>query len=188
MGRLIVFNNISLDGYFTDAHGDIGWAYKEVQDAEWNAFVQENASGEGSLVLGRITYEMMAGYWATPAAFQNDPAVAKGMNRLQKLVFSRTLQQAAWQNTVLIHENIASEIANRKHASENDLVILGSGSIVSQLTQARLIDEYQMVVNPVILGSGRTQFEGAQGQFSLRLFKTRAFQNGNVVLWYEPVA
>jgi len=86
MRRIIVFNMVTLDGFFVDSKGDMSWARKN--DAEWNAFVGENASGSGVLVFGRITYELMASNWPTPMALQNSPVVAKGMNEMPKVVFS----------------------------------------------------------------------------------------------------
>lgn len=186
MRRLVVFNNVSLDGYFVDDSGDMSWAHQ--QDAEWGAFVSENASGGGELVLGRVTYEMMAGYWPTPAALEANPVVAKHMNNLPKVVFSRTLDRASWKNTRLIKGEIVSAMKALKQEPGPDMVILGSGSIVSQLTDARLIDEYQVVLCPVALGGGRTMFENVKERLGLALRKTRAFGNGNVVLWYEPKA
>jgi dihydrofolate reductase len=188
MGRLIVFNSISLDGYFTDRNGDISWAYNAVPDAEWDAFVAGNARGGGALVLGRVTYELMAGYWPTPLAGRNNPDVAEGMNRLRKVVFSRTLDRASWSNTELIRDGLATEIRNMKDDPGLDMAILGSGSLVAQLTQESLIDEYQFVVAPVVLGGGRTMFEGVPGRLRLTRTKTRPFANGNVLLCYEPAA
>ncbi len=109
MRRLIVFNNISLDGYFVDRNGDMSWAHQ--QDAEWSAFAAENAEGGGTLVFGRITYEMMAGFWPTPAASQAFPVVAERMNNLPKVVFSRTLERASWNNTKLVKGDLAAEVA-----------------------------------------------------------------------------
>jgi dihydrofolate reductase len=157
---LTVFDQISLDGYFTDAKGDISWAHRN--DAEWNSFVAENASGGGELVFGRITYEMMLSYWPTPAAMKDNPIVAQRMNEGPKVVFSRSLEKASWNNTKLIKGNLAGEIQKLKENSGHDLVILGSGSIVAQLAPTGLIDEYQLVVNPIILGKGRTLFDGVK--------------------------
>ncbi len=96
MHKLVVFNNVTLDGYFADMNGDISWAYTGGEDAEFDAFVADNAKGGGKLLLGRITYELMAGYWPTPAAIKNDPIVAEGMNSMPKVVFSRTLDKVSW--------------------------------------------------------------------------------------------
>ncbi len=92
MRKVVVFNNVTLDGYFSGIGGDISWAHKGSEDAEWDAFVAENASTGGMLLLGRVTYELMASYWPTPAAMKTYPDVAEGMNNLPKVVFSRTLE------------------------------------------------------------------------------------------------
>ncbi len=184
MRKLIVFNHVSLDGYFVDGKGDMSWAHK--QDPEWNAFAQENASGGGELLFGRVTYELMAGYWPTPLAMQHFPGVAVGMNSMPKVVFSRTMDRADWNNTKLVKGDIAKEVSAMKQQSGPGMAILGSGSIVAHLAQVGLIDEYQMVVNPVALGAGRSLFEGIKQTLPLKLVKTRAFGNGNVLLCYQP--
>ena len=186
MRKLVVFNQISLDGYFAGPNGDISWAHK--QDAEWNAFVGENATGGGELLFGRLTYEMMASYWPTPQAITNDRVVAEGMNTLPKVVFSRTLVKASWNNTRVVTGDITAAIRKMKQEPGKDMVILGSGTIVSQLAQAGVIDEYQIVVNPVVLGRGRTMFDGVKAQLALQRTRTRTFGNGNVLLCYEPMA
>jgi dihydrofolate reductase len=183
--KLAVFNQVSLDGYFTDASGDMSWAHKN--DPEWNAFAAENAKDGGVLIFGRITYELMASFWPTPSAMEQLPTVAEGMNNLQKVVFSRTLEKASWNNTKLVKSDMAAEIRKMKKEPGKDMVILGSGSIVSQLTQEGLIDEFQLVMNPIVLGKGRTMFDGVKEKLSLRRTKSRTFGNGNVLLCYEPV-
>lgn len=186
MRRLTVFNSVTLDGYFTGTNGDLSWAHKNA-DAEWNAFTAENASGGGGeLLFGRITYEMMASFWPTPAAEQSQPEVAAGMNAMPKVVFSRTLKDASWSNTKLVKDDPVSAVRRMKSERGDDLLIFGSGTIVSQLTQARLIDEYQIVLVPIILGAGRTMFEGLKKPLNLKRTKSRAFGNGNMVLSYEP--
>jgi dihydrofolate reductase len=183
--RLIVFSQVTLDGYFAGPKGDISWAHKQADDAEWNAFVAANASGDGALLFGRITYEMMVSYWPTPLATQNDPAVAAGMNRRRKIVFSRTMDRPSWNNTT-VESDLIPAVQRMKRDGDSDMAILGSGTIASQLTAAGLIDEYQIVINPVALGRGRTLFEGMHQKLDLRLTNTRAFANGNVLALYEP--
>jgi dihydrofolate reductase len=183
MRKLLVFNQVSLDGYFTDASGDMSWAHK--QDEEWNAWVAANASGGGELVFGRITYDMMKSFWPTLAAAEAFPVVAERMNNLPKIVFSHTMHEATWNNTRLIKGDIETEMRKLKEESGDGLVIMGSGTIVSQLTQAGLIDEYQIVVNPIILGKGRTMFDGVRDRLTLKRTDSRTFKNGNVVLNYE---
>jgi dihydrofolate reductase len=186
MPRLVVFENVTLDGYFTDAKGLIAWAHKKEKDPEWDAFVAENASGGGQLLLGRKTYDLMASYWPTPQAAKNDPGVAKGMNNLSKVVFSRTMDKATWSNTTVKKGDLVEEVRKMKKAAGPSIAVLGSGSIVSQLAPEGLIDEYQIVVNPIAIGAGRTLFEGVREQLPLKRTKVRAFANGNVVLCYEP--
>lgn len=185
MPRLMAFEQVSLDGFFVDAKGDMSWAHK--QDPEWNEFTAQNASGgEGALLFGRVTYEMMAGFWPTPQARESMPAVAEGMNRMPKVVFSRTLKDASWQNTRLVKGDMVSEVRRMKKEPGPDMVILGSGSVVSQLADAGLIDELQIVVNPIVLGKGRTLFETVTRQVPLKRVGVRPFGNGNVVVTYQP--
>jgi dihydrofolate reductase len=185
MRKLAVFNTVSLDGYFTDANSDSTWAHSE--DAEWNAFVADNAKGGGELVFGRITYDLMIAFWPTPAAMEAAPDVAKGMNELPKVVFSRTLKSASWNNTRLFSGDPAVEIAKLKQEPGLDMVVMGSGSIVAQLAEAGLIDDYQIVLMPIVLGAGRTMFEGIS-QLDLTLSSSRAFRNGNMFMRYAPKA
>jgi dihydrofolate reductase len=188
MRRLIVFNHVTLDGYFTGANGDMSWAHAGNDDAEFNAFVADNASGGGQLLLGRTTYELFSSYWPTPTAIKNDPIVAQGMNTMPKVVFSRTLDKVSWSNTKLLKGDLISEVRKLKNEPGNGIAILGSGTIVSQLAPTRLIDEYQVVVNPIVLGKGRPLFDGIEKTLNLKLTKTRAFNNGKVYLCYQPVA
>ncbi len=184
MAKLIVFNSVSLDGYFAGPNGDLSWGHSP--DAEWQKFVEENAKGGGLLLFGRITYELMASYWPTPPAIKAFPIVAERMNSRPKIVFSRTLDKADWNNTTLVKGDLAAEVRKLKRDSRMDMVILGSGSIVSQLAQARLIDEYQIALCPVALGKGRTMFDGVKEKLPLKLERTRSFRNGNILLCYQP--
>src|SRR5690242_2514695 len=158
MRRLTVFEHVSLDGYFVDGQGDMRWAYRPEPDPEWDAYVAGNASGEATLVFGRVTYQMMAGYWPTPIAMEQQPKVANRMNALDKLVFSRQLDKADWQNTRLVRGDGVAEMRKLKQERGQGMVILGSGSLVVQFAAAGLIDEYQLVVNPRAIGAGRTLF------------------------------
>lgn len=184
MRTLGVFAHVSLDGYFVDAFDDMSWAHKG--DPEWAAFSSENAKNGGALLLGRVTYQQMASFWPTRQARTVSPVVAERMNTMPKVVFSRTLSpEGLWQNTRLVATDIASATRALKAEEGPDMVILGSGSIVQQLTSAGVVDRYQIVVNPLVLGSGRTLFAGIADRVDLRLTGTRRFENGNVVLWYE---
>ncbi len=188
MRKLSVFNNFTLDGYFCGSNGDLSWAHAGGDDAEFHAFVADNASGGGQLLLGRITYDLMVSYWPTPAALQNNPKVAQGMNNAPKVVFSRTMDKASWNNTRLVKDDLLSAVQKMKEETGPPMTILGSGSIVSQLAGAGLIDEFQVVINPVVLGKGRTMFDGIQNKLNLNLTKTRSFRSGKLFLCYEPRA
>jgi dihydrofolate reductase len=185
MRKLTVFNHMTLDGYFADSNGDMSWAHR--QDPEWNEFVTGNAAGGGMLLFGRVTYQMMASFWPTPAASQAMPAVAQRMNSLPKVVFSRTLSEAVWQNTKLVKDDLAAAVRRLKGEPGGDMVVLGSGSIVAQLAQAGLVDEFQVVLNPLVLGQGKSMFSGAHAKLTLLKAKTRTFGNGNMLLCYEPL-
>jgi dihydrofolate reductase len=183
MRKLTMFNNVSLDGCFTDDNGDMSWAHS--QDAEWPRFTAENAGGEAEFLFGRKTWQMMASFWPTPHARQTMPAVAKAMNEARKSVFSRTLDRVDWQNSRLVKGDLVSEVKRMKSEAGPGLLIMGSGEIVAQLTKAGLIDSYQIVTVPIVIGAGRRLFEGVTSRPRLRLTNTRSFSNGNVVSWYE---
>lgn len=182
--RLHSFTSISLDGYFADAAGDMSWAHS--QDPEWSAFVAGNAGSGGMLVFGRKTYEMMVKFWPTPAAMQMMPEVAAGMNGMPKVVFSRTLRKAEWNNTTVLSGDPAREMRALKASAGPDMVILGSGSIVTQLAVAGLIDEFQVVTIPLGLGQGQALFGGASRRLAMTLQSSRAFRNGHVLNSYAP--
>jgi dihydrofolate reductase len=184
MRKLSVFNLVTLDGYISGEGGDISW---HRVDKEFQKYAEKNSNSGNTLLFGRVTYEMMANYWPSADALKDDPVVARGMNRSPKIVFSRTLKKADWANTRLVKGDLLGEVRKLKKQSGKGLTIIGSGSIVAQLAQAGLIDEYQLLLNPVILGKGRTMFEGVERKPTLKLTSTRTFGNGNVLLCYEPM-
>jgi len=184
MRKLSVFNLVTLDGYFAGQDGDISW---HNVDEEFQELANAASNSGNTLLFGRVTYELMVSYWPTPEAIKNDPIVAAGMNKAEKIVFSRTLDRVDWNNTRLVKSDMIAEIRKLKQQSGTDLTVLGSGSIVSQLAQERLIDEFQILLNPVVIGRGKTMFEGVKDRFSLKLTKTRVFGNGNILLNYEPI-
>lgn len=183
MRRLFMFNMMTLDGFFEGPDRDISW---HRVDAEFNAYAVEMLDAVDVLLFGRVTYELMARYWPTPEALKDDPLVAGRMNRRSKIVFSRTLEKADWNNTRLIKDRMEEEILRLKQEPGRDLVLLGSGKVASQLGPAGLIDEYRVMVNPVVLGRGTPLFSGINERLHLRLLRTRTFGNGNVLLNYEP--
>src|SRR5262245_50251577 len=153
MQKLSVFNLVTLDGYISGSGGDISW---HRVDPEFQEYAEKNSNSGNTLLFGRVTYELMASYWPSPEALKDDPILARGMNSSPKVVFSRTLKKADWPNTRLVKDDMLGEVRRLKQQSGKDLTVLGSGSIVAQLAQAGLIDEYQILLNPVMLGKGKT--------------------------------
>lgn len=187
MRRLIAFEMLTLDGCYATTDGDLDWAHRRERDAEWDAFVAGNAGSGGELVFGRRTYEMMVSWWPTPAAAQHETQVAEAMNALPKFVCSRTLHDAAWNNTTVLQGDAASRLQALKRSPGADLVILGSGGLVAALAPTGLIDEYHLALIPVVLGRrGKSLFGGAKRGMDLHLTQSRQFGNGNMLLCYRP--
>ena len=182
MARLSSFLFVTLNGYFEGPGRDISW---HPHDAESDAYSMEGLSSGSMLVFGRVTYELMSGFWPTQAAAQSFPQAAQGMNASQKIVFSRTLKKADWANT-RVATDLMGEVRKLKQTSPRDMTVLGSGSIVSQLAQQGLIDEFQFLLDPVALGGGTPIFAGIPHTLNLRLSSTRPFKNGSVLLAYNP--
>jgi dihydrofolate reductase len=139
------------------------------------------------LLFGRLTYELMAGYWPTEHTRTGDPVIAGKMNGLEKIVFSKTLGSAKWENTTLFSGDLEKKISALKEQPGKDIVILGSGTIVSALTQADLIDEHRLIIVPVILGAGTLQFTGKIDRKQFTLTNMTKFNTGVVTLYYQPI-
>jgi dihydrofolate reductase len=180
MRKLRVFESISVDGYFSDASGDIAFAHAGRDDPEFSEWVGRNANMGGELLFGRKTYEMMVAFWPTPLAAQQMPEVARGMNAAKKYVVSSSLEPQ-WQNSQRLRGELADAVRELKASAGPDLALLGSGSVAAQLGEAGLVDEYQFVIVPVALGSGRAVFSKGS---ALRLLEQRAFGCGNVAVTY----
>ena len=183
MRKLIFFNMITVDGFFEGPNREIDWHHV---DDEFNEFAIQQLDSVDMLLFGRLTYELMSSYWPTDAALKDDPVVADRMNSKAKLVFSKTLDKVNWNNTRLVKENMSDEILRIKKQPGKDLIIFGSSDLSVALAQAGLIDEYRLIVNPVLLGSGKTILQGLPSSLELKLLKSRTLRNGNVLLYYQP--
>lgn len=139
-----------------------------------------------TILFGRVTYQLMAGYWLTAKPETDNPRIIEAMNKLRKIVFSRKLKSVDWNNSRLMKGDVALEVAKLKAQPGKDMVIYGSGSIVSVLAAAEMIDEYRIFVAPVVLGSGKPLFRDITNRFSLKLQETRTFGEGLVLLQYQP--
>lgn len=184
MRKIILFNLITLDGYFEGTNKwDISW--HQVDD-EFNEFSIDQLSKADGLIFGRVTYQGMASYWPSPSAVQDDPIVAGKMNSIPKYVFSKTLDKLDWNNSILVKGDAVAELGKLKNQNGRDLFIFGSANLASTFSKHHLIDEYRLIVNPIVLGSGNLLFSQSGGQLKFRLMDTRVFHNGNVLLYYQP--
>jgi dihydrofolate reductase len=173
----------TLDGFFEGPNQDISW---HNVDEEFNDFAIEQLNEISTLLFGRVTYQVMASYWPTEFARKDDPIVAGLMNSLSNIVFSKTLDEAGWNNTKLVKENIAEEVLKLKQQPGKDIAIFGSSDLAVTLAEQGLIDEYRIIVNPVFLGHGTSLLKGIHEKLNLRLLKSRTFKSGNVLLYYVP--
>jgi dihydrofolate reductase len=152
MRKVIVSNLMSLDGFFEGPNHELDWF---VVDEEFFAYARDMLRGVDTILFGRKTYQHMADYWPSAPAEE----IADQMNNLPKIVFSRTLESAEWQNSTLVKNDAVAEISKLKQLPGKDMVILGSASLASFLLQRGLIDEYRVILNPVFLGSGSPLFQ-----------------------------
>jgi len=155
----------------------------------WQFPDYDNADAD-TLFLGEVTYKIMATYWPTadtnPEAFQGDAEGAHTMNSIRKVVFSKNLKDLAWSNSALKTEIVPEEIKKMKQEPGKNMLVAGSASIVQQLTNFGLVDEYHLLVHPVILGNGKPLFKDIRERHNLKLISTEVFKNGVVLLRYEP--
>lgn len=181
MRKVVLFMMVTLDGYFEGANQQIDW---HNVDDEFNEFATEQLDEVDTLLFGRKTYEMMASYWSTEGARKDDPEVAGRMNATSKLVFSRTLSKAQWENTRVIKSDFAAEVRKLKAQPGKDMIIFGSSGLGATFLREHLLDELRVMINPILLGSGHTLFQGIDDKLKLNLLKTRVFRSGNVLLYY----
>ena len=190
MRKITVFNYITLDGFFAGPMGEIDWFKSIKKDDEFDKETHEQARMGGTVLYGRKTYEMMKSYWPTPEARKNDPKMAKVVNNGEKIVFSRNLRSVEegpnWKNITLLNEITKENITEIKKRKGKDITIIGSGSLVRELTELGLIDEYQLMLVPIVIGMGKSFFSNVK-QMDLKLKEARSYGNGIVRLRYLPV-
>lgn len=183
MRKLILFNMITLDGFFEGENHSIEW---HNVDDEFNKFAVAQLETADTLVFGRITYELMSGYWPTSLALDDDPTVAGIMNSISKIVISTTLEHVDWENTRLVRENVREELLKLKQQPGKHIFIFGSAELASSILEMNLIDEYRIMINPVVLGHGKSLFLNVNDKLNLKLINTKVFKSGNVLLYYKP--
>lgn len=192
MRRIVAFDRVSADGYFASADGGLGWV---VPDDEIDRGAAEKLGENDTILFGRRTYEMFESFWPKVTAGSSDPhtpgryppqmlAMADWINQAQKIVFSRTRKEVAWTNSRLRPELDPREVEALKEAPGKGIMLFGSGSVASQLTEHGLVDEYHFIVGPVLLGSGRPLISGVPKTARLELLECRQYPSGNVLLRY----
>jgi dihydrofolate reductase len=183
MSKLIVFNFITLDGFFAAPDGALDW---HQVDAVFQEFAIDQLHSVNTILFGRKTYQFMESYWTTEHALKTDPLVTGLMNNTPKVVFSTTLKEATWNHSTLVKENIEAAIHELKNKTIKDLLLLGSANLCTTLINLGLIDEYRIMINPVLLGKGIPMFRGLENRFRLELLRCTTFSSGNVLLYYKP--
>ena len=175
-----MWNLVSLDGFFEGAKSwDLGW-HESVWGDELERLSIDQLKSADMLLFGRVTYEGMAGYWPSAKG-----EVADRMNNIRKVVFSRTLEKASWNNTKLVKGNAAEEVAKLKEQSGKDLFIFGSANLSSTLMRHHLIDEYRLCLAPIVLGTGTPLFKASPETMKLKLIEARPLKSGGVILRYD---
>ena len=183
MRNVVLSMQVSLGGFIARPKGELDW---HLVDGEVNEYAKDLLNSFETLVFGRVTYELMASYW--PTAVTNDPVearIAERLNSLPKVVFSRTLKKVEWRNSRLAQGGVAEEILKMKEQPGKDIGI-GGTSIVSVLAPLGLIDDYRILLVPVVLGSGKPLFHDIRDKINLKLRATKTFGSGLVLLDYRP--
>ncbi len=187
MRKVVVSEYVTLDGVMEDPggaekfkHG--GWSF-QFWNEEAAKFKFDELFASDALLLGRVTYQGFAKAW--PSVTDKE-GFADRMNSVPKYVVSRTLKKVEWNSSRLIKGNIAAEVGKLKRQPGKDILVAGSGKLVRTLMQHDLIDEYRIMVHPVVLGSGKRLFGEATGMKALKLVGARTFSSGIVVLTYQP--
>ena len=173
---------ITIDGPFKGSKGEIDWFSWNDEMARYAVDLIRTVD---TLLFGRVTYELMASYWPSASPPTEDPIIIDRMNNLPKIVFSKTLEKVEWKNTKLNMEIFAEDVLRMKKQPGKNMMIYGSGSVVTAFMNLGLIDEYHLFVNPVVLGRGKPLFKDLKGIHKLKLAGTKTFSNGVVLLHYQ---
>lgn len=181
MRKVIVSEFVTLDGIIEAPEK---WQSPYLSDDVVET-IQAQILAYGAMLLGRVTYEEFAAYW--PSQTKNEFGIADKLNSMPKFVASSTLEKVDWNNSRLIKENVVEEISKLKQQSGGNIQMTGSATLVQALMQTDLIDEYRLMVYPVVLGSGKRLFRNGSEKKILRLVETKSFSSGVVVLTYQPI-
>ena len=185
MRTITSFTFLTINGYYKGLNEDISW---HIHGGEGTKMSEDQLEADNILLFGRRTYEMMAGFWPTEMAYQLYPEVAAGMNRAEKIVLSNSLQTADWSPTTILSGNTIEQIRELKSLPGKNITILGSGSVLRQLSDAQLIDQYELLIDPIAIGQGTPLLQDLQHQLQLQLKDCQVFkESGSVFLTYQKV-
>jgi dihydrofolate reductase len=185
MRKLVVWNVMTLDGYFEGARPwDLDF-HQTVWGDELEAFAEQQLGEVGTLLFGRKTYEGMAGYWANTS---DEGQTAPMMNAVPKAVISNTLSEAGWNNTRLLSGRAEDAVRALKAEDGKDVYLFGSAELLDSLLKAKLVDEIRLCIAPVVLGQGSPLFKRSEAQLGLRVKSARPLQTGGLLVFYEPKA
>jgi dihydrofolate reductase len=182
MRKIIVLERITLDGVFDAASMD-KWDFPYHSEAKV-AFIFERIHASGAYLLGRTTYELHAPYWSPLK--NNEHGIADKLNSMAKYVVSSTLDKAEWNNSTIIKANVLGEISKLKEQPGQDILVMGSAKLVQRLLLAGLVDELQLLINPVVMGSGAKFFKDQTQHAKLKLIEAKSLDLGVVLLRYKP--
>jgi dihydrofolate reductase len=186
MRKIVAYEMVTLDGFIGDETDGVGWA---VQDPEVMKYSQRGSTGKVEMFMfGRVSYDSLAAFWPTPAGEKANRFYADSLNNTPKIVFSRSLKEPEWRNTTALNKLDEATIDRLKQQGDGTILIFGSGTIVSQLMEMDAIDEYQLLVNPIVLGKGKRLFANVDGMKKLELAETKTFPSGIVLMKYTPAA
>lgn len=183
MAKLIMWNLTTLDGFVEGPGRDISW-HNDVWGEELERLSLEQGRAAGALMFGRVTYELMAGYW--PTASGEIAEIADFMNALPKYVFSRTLTSSNWNNTTVFGSDVPATVARLKHETAKDIYLFGSADLASHLIPHGLIDEFRICVAPILLGEGTPLFKQPGQRQKLKLLGAKVLSVGAVIQRYGP--
>lgn len=186
MRKVILDSIISLDGYYTSINNKIDWFGFDREEIEWSKEILRRVD---TMLYGRVTYQEFSEFWpgAAPSPDGFDSEIIGQLNNKRKIVFSRTLTKAHWKPVQIVEEDPAVAVPKIKIGNGKDMVVVGSGTLVSTLVKNDLVDEYRIRIRPIILGAGKPLFKDDRKRHSLKLISSKAFQNGVIAIHYEPV-
>lgn len=186
MRKIVVSEMISLDGYFADSKGNIDW---HIVEKEFNKHAINLLKNIDTILFGRVTYDLFENYWPNaakdPKTSASDLEIAQRINDTQKIVFSKTMEKADWNNVQLEKEITREKITALKYKPGKDIVVYGSGTVVQKLTELELVDEFRLFIAPVYLGKGKSLLNNLKNPLKLKIATSEKLGSGVVMLCYE---